>query len=261
MAKYRGFYTGNDPKESDAEVTGFSRVRQPSSSATQNTSKEGRVWADDFAKCSSKEDFEQYIRRYKKYSSNTYVKRAKQKLDEFAAKEEKSRIDEMKARERMDHVSADTPQINHTPKNLTQILRVAIWAIVFVTVAVGVNAFREYVKEQMKPPIPPIPSEDVIIVTDDDDDESQPQDPEPQIIEYDCDCCDTTGKCHLCFGNRSCGVCGGCGLVYSVFYGDEVGPGRLTDCGNCGGTGRCPACDGSGSCFACNGRGKVTVEY
>lgn len=83
---------------------------------------------------------------------------------------------------------------------------------------------------------------------------------EPQEVWCDCMTCATTGQCQLCFRSGRCGVCGGGGQVYSVFYGDEVGSGRMTECGNCEGSGWCPACEGSGNCFACHGLGKYKLE-
>ncbi len=67
---------------------------------------------------------------------------------------------------------------------------------------------------------------------------SEPSDPMETPRKYK--------QCPICYGQGRCMGCGGSGQVYSVFYGDEVGPSRLTECGACGGTGACGFCGGSG---------------
>lgn len=85
--------------------------------------------------------------------------------------------------------------------------------------------------------------------------------PEPVKQYMSCMVCGQTGRCGVCHGLGRCDGCGGSGQIYSVFYGDEVGAGRMTDCSACGGSGACGACNGSGACPACNGRGQIELEY
>lgn len=234
-----------------------------------------KVWAADFEKCESREDYEKYISKYGKYDNNKYVEQARVRIESLDAAEN-ARIEREKAAQRAHQrpVAPGTGGSGIPPqKKLIQtLMKVAVWIVIIG--GVGLYSYNQYKQEEKEK------TTEVVIQQPTHNQQQQEEytshthseqthkqenqvvepEPEPQEVLWDCNICGTTGRCQLCFGTGRCGVCGGGGQVFSVFYGDEVGAGRMTDCGNCGGSGRCPACEGSGACFACHGHGKCKLE-
>lgn len=238
------------------------------------------VWATDFDRCESREDYEAYISKYDKYESNKYISQARAKIESIDA-EETARIEREKANRRALN-SPTVPTYNsgnngYTPKSI--VLDTCIKALVWVVIIVGVGgiSYYQYLKKQKEEttnvivvqPTYPQNNQDVheqhaththSESTYKPENTVAESEPESQEVWWDCTICGATGQCQLCFGTRRCNVCGGGRQVFSVFYGDEVGDGRMTACGNCGGSGWCPACEGSGLCFACKGSGKCKLD-
>lgn len=249
MGKFSNFYTGGDNSDNNESNNGFSRVRNTSTNRPQYNSREERVWKVDFTNCSTKEDFEKYIRRYKKYTANPYLEKAALRLKELYADEEKSKKKERQARSRKRHNSTTQNKTNNSSlSSLYAFRKVAIWLIILS--GVGIYSYNEYKKdsyEQMSVPInqdnisknePSSQQENSCPVSQPTDDSNQKakEIQEPQKVYLPCTQC----------SNGSCMVCGGSGQVYSVFDGNDIVSGRLTDCGACNGSGRCVFCDGSG---------------
>lgn len=242
-----------------------------------------RVWATDFERCRNREDFERYISKYEKYGSNMYVSQAKAKIELLDAAEnaraESERISRQ-SNQQVRHTLQPPPPYNldgktdfPKTKGLHICVRELIWIIVIG--GVGCYSYNMYKNENRKsePAVLVDPSSAHPKVTQEGNHESvqsEPRyepaapiverDPEPEEVWWDCTICGATGVCNLCY-NGACATCGGTGQVFSVFYGDEVGEGRMTSCGNCGGSGRCPSCNGTNQCFACGGRGRCKLEF
>lgn len=235
-----------------------------------------KVWATDYERCKSREDFEKYISKYGKYDANKYVEQARARIESFETIENARAEREKNAQKIQQRPVAPVTggsDIHPQKRFIQPFIKVAVWVVIIV--GVGFYSYNQYKQEEKEK------KTDVVIIPQPNQHQQQPEEytthshseqlheqesqvvepePEPQEFWWDCNICGTTGRCQLCFGSGRCGVCGGGGLMFSVFYGDEVGPGRLTDCVNCGGSGRCPSCEGSGVCFACHGIGKCKLE-
>lgn len=271
MPDFKNFANGG---MEDGSSSAFSSIRHRQIRETKAGSRIERVWAIDFERCESREDFEKYISKYSKYELNKFVSQAKAKIESLDA-EEHARIDGEKARIRNQQypVSSGTVGNINPPKNrvLQAFMKVAVWVIIIG--GVGLYSYHQYKSDNNND------STDTMVIQSEQQDypDNQNQhihseytqgpeevvvesDSEPQEVWWDCNFCSTTGRCQLCFGSGRCAVCGGGGQTFSVFDGNDIVPGRMTDCGNCGGSGRCPSCDGSGACFACHGRGKCKLE-
>ncbi len=264
---------------------GFSRestsIRYKQTRDTRVGSRVEKVWATDFEKCESREDYEKYISKYGRYDSNKYISQARAKIESIDA-EESARIERENAARRVQNTPAVPPYNsgnngnNHKTNVVNACMKAFVWVI--IVVAVGGISYYQYQQKQKEE------TTKVIVVqpsnSQNAQDDQNPQtthshseqinepekttiepDPEPVKQYMSCMVCGQTGRCSVCAGLGRCGGCGGSGQIYSVFYGDEVGAGRFTDCSACGGSGVCDACGGSGACPACNGRGQVELEY
>lgn len=231
-----------------------------------------KVLATDYERCESREDFEKYISKYGKYDANKYVEQARARVESFETIEN-ARVE----REKNAHKIQQRPVAPgtggsgiHPQKRFIQsFIKIAVWAVIIV--GFGFYSYNQYKQEEKEKTTDQQPNQhqqqQEEYTTHSHSEQPHEQEgqvvepePEPQEVWWYCNICGTTGRCQLCFGSGLCGVCGGGGQVYSVFYGDEVGAGRMTDCGNCGGSGRCPSCEGSGACSACQGIGKCKLE-
>lgn len=269
MPNFKKFANGGIDDGNSSE---FSSVRYRQERNTMVGSRIEKVWATDYARCETREDFEKYISKYSRYESNKYVLEAKSRIEALDAAE-KSRFEKEKNVRRVnpDPIASGTGGSGIPPryKIMKACMKAFAWIIIFV--GAGLYSYNQYEREKN------VTKENVVVTPDQIKDqepheeytmqthlqESHAVEPEsePQEIWLDCTICGATGRCQLCFGTGRCGVCGGGGQVFSVFYGDEVGAGRMTDCGNCGGSGRCPLCEGSGACIACHGLGKCKLDY
>lgn len=240
-----------------------------------------KVWATDFERCESREDYEIYISKYGKYQSNKYISQARAKIESIDI-EESARIEREKAARRVQN-SPTAPTYNsenngYTPKS--NVLNTCIKALVWVAIIAGVGgiSYYQYLQKQKEEttnvivvqPTNPQNTQDVheqhTTLTHSEstyEQENTVTESETEhVTQYmACMVCGQSGRCSVCAGLGRCGGCGGSGQIYSVFYDGEVGPGRFTDCSACGGSGACGACGGSGACPACNGRGQVELEY
>lgn len=276
MANFEKFANGGLDEGHSTESTS---IRHRQTRDNRVGSRMERVWATDFKRCESREDFEKYISRYERYESNEYVSKAKVKIESLDAVE-KAKVEREKANQRpyQRPVAPGTSGGGIPPKY--RIVQTCIKALVWIVIigGVGLYSYNQYKQSNEATP-------DVVTVTnptqhqDSQNDQNQSYNPthseqtdepedvvsetesEPQEIWWDCKICGTTGRCQLCFGSGRCAVCGGGRQVFSVFDGGEVVPGRMTDCGNCDGSGSCPSCEGSGACFACHGQGRVKSEF
>lgn len=277
MLSFKNFANGSNDEFSQESTS----VRYKQTRDARVGSRIEKVWATDFEKCESREDYENYISKYGKYDSNKYISQARAKIESIDA-EESARIERENAARRVQNTPAvpsynsGNNENNHKSNIFNACMKAFVWAI--IVVAVGGFSYYQYLQKQKEE------TTSVIVVqptkpqnTQGDNNQHATHTHSEQISEQEntvveteaqhetqymsCMVCGQSGRCGVCFGLGRCGGCGGSGQIYSVFYGDEVGPGRLTDCGACGGSGACGACGGSGLCQACNGRGQVELEY
>lgn len=274
MTSFKNFAKGGID---DGLLTGTRSVRHKQNREKKVSSRIEKVWATDFERCVNQEDYKKYILKYSKYESNKYVLQAQEKIKELEALDKKG-ITREKARQRVSQpamMSSTGGNGKPTKYKIIQMcVKYVIW--VFVIGGIGIYSYNQYLRSENEittdfvndQPTQLQNSQDIynIPTYSEETIEAEPveevdSESESEITEYDCYICGSTGSCQLCFGVCSCSVCGGTGQMFSVFYGDEIGEGRMTECGNCGGSGRCPSCDGTGACFACHGNGKVDIEF
>jgi len=269
MPSFKNFANGGIDEGLSKEPTSIRHKQVRDNSVGSRIEK---VWATDFEKCESREDFEKYISKYGKYEFNKYISQAQAKIAFFDA-EEKARIEKERATRRIrNNTVVSTPYYRgggSTPK--PHVLQTYMKALVWIIIIGGVGFYSYYQYKQnlnenttdvvVIQPSNPQSSQDVQEQHDTHTHSEQTHkpentvaepEPEPQEICWDCNICGTTGRCQLCFGFGRCGVCGGGGMLYRS--------GELVDCSNCGGSGWCPACEGSGFCFACKGSGRCKLE-
>lgn len=267
MPNFKNFANGG---AEDGNTSEFSSIRHKQIRDTRVGSRIERVWAIDFDRCESREDFEKYISKYGKYDANKYVEQARAKIESFdAAKNE--RIEREKAAQRVQQRSVapgiDGRGIPPQKKIVQSLIKVAVWIIIIG--GVGLYSYNQYQKEEnakeetSQVVVDPQPSQNQTTHRENTTHTHQEQthqqespvvepEPEPQEVWWDCNICGTTGRCRLCLGSGCCGVCGGRGSLYRSS--------GWIDCEHCGSTGRCPSCDGSGACFACHGTGRCKLE-
>lgn len=273
MPNFKNFANGGMNDGSSSE---FTPIRHRQERDTKVGSRAERVWATDFERCESREDFEKYISKYERYESNQYVSKAKAKIESLDAAE-KARIEKEKANQRvLQRPIAPGSGGSGTPPKY-RMIQTCVKALVWIVIigGVGFYSYNQYKKTNDTTTVvvpdtsqtqnsQDVAEQDASHIHSSQSDETEQiiteTEPETQEIWWDCNICGTTGRCQLCFGSGRCAVCQGTGQVFSVFDGGEVVPGRMTDCGNCDGTGRCPSCDGSGACFACHGSGRCKLE-
>lgn len=65
----------------DGNSSELSSIRHKQKRDTRIGSRIERVWATDFERCESREDFEKYISKYGKYESNKYVIQAQNNIE------------------------------------------------------------------------------------------------------------------------------------------------------------------------------------
>lgn len=273
MPNFKNFANGG---MTDGNSSEFTPIRHRQVRDTKVGSRVERVWATDFGRCESREDFEKYISKYERYEFNEYVSKAQAKIEALDAAE-KARVEREKANQRVQQrpIAPGSGGSETSPKY--RMIQTCVKALVWIVIIGGVG-FYSYIQYKKANDTTTVVVPDASQTQNSQAVEEQhtshshseqseePGDvvpetePEPQEIWWDCNICGTTGRCQLCFGSGRCAVCGGGGQVFSCFDGGEVVPGRMTDCGNCGGTGRCPSCEGSGLCFACHGSGKCKLE-
>lgn len=271
MPNFKNFANGGIE---DGSSTEFSSVRHKQVRENKVGSRIERVWAIDFERCESREDFEKYISKYGKYDANKYVEQARIRIESIDA-DENARIERENTAQRVIQrpVAPGTGGSSIPPKNkfIQNFLKIAAWIIIIG--GVGLYSYNQYQREEKakrdttEVVIDPQPSpnqynqEEYTTHTHSEQVHEhetpvvEPEEPERQ--QMSCMVCGQSGRCSVCFGSGRCGGCGGGGQIYSVFYDGEVGPGRMTDCSACGGTGACGACNGSGLCPSCEGRGFV----
>lgn len=277
MASFKDFAGGGDEGFSQEPTS----IRYRQSRDNKVGSRIEKVWATDFERCTRREDYEKYVSKYGKYDSNKYVEQARAKIESFdrteRARAERARIEREKAARKDQQILLPSGRDGRKQKEiLNTLLKIAVCLAIIG--GVGFLSYAIYEHEAKKKPskiisLPKVPQQ------------SQEEDPEgyvlilyepttgqasntghqqtqakEQDVWYDCSICGSTGVCQLCFGSGRCGGCGGGGQIFSVFYGDEVGSGRMTDCSSCGGSGSCPQCGGSTLCFACHGAGKCKLQ-
>lgn len=247
----------NHMSNSEQQEKSFKRVRQKSDNESEIVSKLDRCWAEDFAKCSTKEDFEEYISVNSRNKRNPFIMKAKDKIEKIK-KEEAQKLAEEKAKESAKKLQQPinnntyyNPQDNSAKKKndlLYFILKVVGWLIVIGVVGIVSYSIYQSEKSKKEKKSPPIPTP---VITDPSPVYPEPE-PTPSSYEDDYPEPEPTPEpakkykpCNLCY-NGFCGVCGGTGQVFSVFDGEEVVSGRMTECGNCGGSGTCPQCEGTG---------------
>lgn len=265
MPNFRNFANGGIE---DGSSSKFSSVRHKQVRETKVGSRIERVWATDFERCESREDFEKYVSKYGKYDTNKYVEQARVRIESLDAAEN-ARIEREKAAQRALHrpVAPGTggSGIPSQKKFIQSIMKAAVWIVIIG--GVGLFSYDQYKHEKKETPsnvvIIPQPSQNQgtqegstthTHSEQTNEQESQAIEPEPvhQEVWWDCNICGTIGRCQPCFGTGRCGVCGGGGSLYRSS--------GWIDCENCGGSGRCPSCEGSGACFACHGLGKCKLE-
>ncbi len=266
MPSFKNFANGGIDEGLSKESTSIRHKQVRDNSVGSRIEK---VWATDFERCESRKDYEKYISKYGKYESNKYISQARAKIKSLEAKE-KARIESEKEARRV----VSTPKTGSLgtasrPNILQTCMNALFWVIIIGGVALySYSRYKQNLNDS---------TTDVVInpqavqeqhaththseQTYEPENTVVEQEPEPHKAWFECRLCGTTGRCPLCFGDGRCGGCGGVGQIYSVFYGDEVGPGRMTDCGSCNGSGRCSLCEGSGFCSACEGRGWCESEY
>lgn len=243
----------NHMSNSEQQDKGFKRVRQKSDNESEIVSKLDRCWAEDFAKCSSKEDFEEYISVNSRNRRNPFLNKAKNKIEEIKKKEaqklaeEKAKESAKKLTQPINNSSCYHPQDNSTQnKNdlLYFILKVVGWLIVIGVVGVVSYSIYQSEKSKKENKVTPIPTP---VIPD-----PTPIDPEPEPTPspYEDDYPEPGPEptpepakkykpCNLCY-NGYCGVCGGTGLKWSYETNGFV------DCSMCGGSKACRNCNGTG---------------
>lgn len=89
MGRFEVFYTGE--KESDLLNQDLVKVSDTARSGVKNrhyVSRQERVWAIDYEKCSTKEDYRRYIDKYQRYPSNLFVAKARKEFESILEDEE-----------------------------------------------------------------------------------------------------------------------------------------------------------------------------
>lgn len=268
MTYFKNFANG---EKNDELAKAASFIPPPHKRNNSVGSRVEKVWATDFEKCKTREEYENYISKYGRYESNPYIAQARSKITTLRANEEAVAKLSQAGGElgpATDHTLNSPSNISCTKSELLHtILKASVWLLI-----IGATVYFSYYRYQQNQTKQ---TSDVLItptaINDLQDSpqnsQSQQSNPdyaeeleqpvtesheEPQEIWWDCTICGATGRCQHCFGSGCCGICGGGGSLY-----------RSTgwiDCGNCGGSGRCPSCEGSGFCFACQGRGKCKLE-
>lgn len=266
MPSFKDFVNGDNDRFSQESTS----VRYKQTRDSRVGFRIEKVWATDYEKCESREDYEKYISKYGKYDSNKYISQARAKIESIDA-EESARIERENAARRVQNTPA-VPSYNsgnngnnHKSNVFNACMKAFVWAV--IVVAVGGISYYQYLQKQKEETTSVIvvqPAEPQNTQGDDNqhaththseqisEQENTIVETEPQEIWWDCTICGTSGRCQLCFGTGRCGVCGGGGSLYRSS--------GWIDCGNCGGSGWCPSCEGSGFCFACKGRGKCKLE-
>lgn len=263
MPNFKNFANGGIEDGSSSE---FSSIRHKQVRETKVGSRIERVWATDFERCESRDDFEKYISKYGKYDTNKHVEQARAKVASFDAAEN-ARIEREKAAQRVQQrpVAPRTGGSGIPPqkKFIQTLMKAAVWIVIIG--GVGLYSYNQYKHEEKETTtnvvIIPQPSQNQVTQEEQTtpthseqthEHENPVVETEPQEIWWDCTICGATVRCQLCYGTARCNVCGGGGSLYRSS--------GWIDCGNCGGSGWCPSCEGSGFCFACKGRGKCKFE-
>lgn len=278
MPNFKNFATGGDDEGFSPEPRS---IRYKQTRDTRVGTRMEKVWATDFERCESREDYEKYITKYGKYEANNYIHQAKAKLESINA-EESGRIEREKSA-RLDQNSqtfSTYDSVNTGSTIKSNVLKICFRVFFWIAIITGVGGitYYQYVQTHKKAtsPVLVFPTTNPQNTQDFTDQPVSPTQsgnaatPETPVVQtaheaattyLPCTLCGQTGQCGVCHGVSRCGGCGGSGQIFSVFYGDEVGPGRLTECGACGGSGACGACSGSGVCEHCNGHGQVELTY
>lgn len=144
MGRFEGFYTGGTSSASSSIPSeGSQRAAQPNSNVTpaRYKSRQERVWAMDYQKCSTKEDYQDYIRRYQRYSANPFVAEAQNELEVLLEYEEELDDDEDDSSSSAS-ATVSTPIVNKSQKEKDPYLVFRILgsiAVFFVLAAIAIS--------------------------------------------------------------------------------------------------------------------------
>ena len=231
MPNYKNFANGG---MEDMKSSEFSSIRHRQVRDTKVGSRIERVWATDFQRCVSREDFEKYISKYSKYDLNKYVRLAKAKIESLDAAEN-ARVEREKAAQRVQQRSiAPRPGGNDIPsknKIIQNLMQVAVWIVILG--GVGLYSYNKYQQEKQEKngyPTNVVMVPQTTLPQDSEEErtsrtqvnetyepDNSVTETEPQEVWWDCPVCGTTGSCQLCFGSSRCGVCGGTGSLYRSY--------------------------------------------
>jgi hypothetical protein len=241
MPNFKNFTNGEIDENTSTESTS---IRHPNPSDNSIDPRMERLWADDFDKCKSRDDYEKYISKYGKYTSNKYISQAQDKLKAIDAEDERKRKEEESKEIQDNNSNSNVPKPK--PNNMGDYLFwVGLIAIVFGIFFLSQNSNGNEQDDDDTDTviIDPTPAPDPLP----DPDPAPDPDPEPRWISP---CICNNGRCGLCGGDGKCGQCYGLGSIYQY-------PNDYIDCPNCGGSGYCQQCDGSGICPYCDGKGET----
>lgn len=240
MGHFSNFYTGSDNITED----GYSRVRLPLPQLPQHSSQQERVWKTDFEKCSKEEDFEKYIRKYAKYSSNPYLRQAENKLEK-----EKTRKQKKKEKDGKTYLSGRKPEVRlNIPSNRATTSNYNLIKIVaLIVVIVGVYKFFDSPDSSIQDK-GDVPAIECAQLSENENNSTTEVDVEniDAIEDVPEEAPKKYKECPLCLKTGRCGGCYGRGQIYSCFDGNNYVPARWKDCECCEGSGDCPLCGGTG---------------
>lgn len=279
MTSFKNF--ANDGSVDDGISKETSSVRNNKDQMSRVGSRIEKLWATDFERCKTREDYMKYISKYEKYDSNKFISQARDKIELIDA-EELAGIDRKNMVKNENNSASNTIDSSknigrHSKARAIKIGFKALVCLVIIAGIVGFSYYR-YQHNQIEPiPKPPIVNDSSKTATVDPYTEvnqcvadtnmgsdiitEQGNDEREEVSQHEpvyvlCTACGQSGHCPVCFGVGRCGGCGGSGQIF-YFSGGEGG---LTDCGACGGSGACGGCEGTGLCQLCNGKGKCNLE-
>lgn len=261
MSKFSGF---DGPRLSPDDSEEHFSVRKSLNKEPRINPRMSAYWAEDFEKCTTKEDYEKYIKRYFKSPENPYLQQAVDRLDELEMAEVSYTSSQPHTHTPSSSHNRKTTHSRSSASSLS--IRDWGWTAVFVIGVIALIGAIGYAIYQNKKPnvnIPRTPTH--YPVTNPQRTPIQPSSPtidnstyqdnqEPTVIVEDIEePINSTPQyqqkfkqCEACFGTTRCSGCGGGGQYYSVFSGNDIVDGRMVACLSCGGSGICPLCNGTG---------------
>lgn len=257
MGKFSNFYSGGDDSH-PINPAPHDKNR------SQKLSREQKVWKDDFDKCSTPKDFEEYIRIYSKYPSNTYVAQAEARLhkvqsqtsyrDNETPPQPLLKPQPKTNKQDIRHTSYSKPKNIHSPGtkfDYSEILPF-IWKAFWVSIVLGSVFGISYCTNDSPDPYPtptplPVPDSTPRPKPDNSNDQSSERHTEerttpPPNYEPEYGYRDVWVPCYQCGGTGECNVCHGEGQYLCTDSQGNILD--IRDCPNCLGNKTCRVCFG-----------------